>query len=73
MIKKADTPCYKCPDRNVDCHAQCEKYLAFRKSLDETNEMIKKKRDLTEAVNDLNIASYRKGMRDFKKKYRKKG
>ena len=73
MTKKADTPCYKCPDRNFDCHPQCEKYLAFRKSLDETNEMIKKKRDLTEAVNDLNIASYRKGMRDFKKKYRKKG
>ena len=29
-------PCEKdCPDRKVGCHDKCEKYLEFRKKLDE--------------------------------------
>lgn len=73
MMKKVLTPCFECKDRTSICHGQCEKYLDYSKRLNETNEMIKKKRELTQLVNDLNIASYRKGARTFTKKYRKRG
>lgn len=29
--------CYKCADRKIGCHAECEKYLAERKKNDEIN------------------------------------
>lgn len=25
------SPCYKCPNRKLGCHDQCEKYLKYRK------------------------------------------
>lgn len=31
-------PCYKCDDRYPGCHGYCEKYLEYRKKLDEVNE-----------------------------------
>ena len=71
MMKKQETPCYQCPNREIGCHPICEKYLEYSRKLNETNEMIKKKRELTQLVNDLNIASYSKRVRNFKKKYRK--
>lgn len=30
-------PCKDCPDRQVGCHAKCEKYIAFRREKDEQN------------------------------------
>lgn len=24
------TPCYQCPERSETCHAECERYLAYR-------------------------------------------
>ena len=30
-------PCKDCPDRYVGCHSKCEKYLSFRKKLNEHN------------------------------------
>ena len=24
-------PCYKCPDRHIKCHAECEKYKEYTK------------------------------------------
>lgn len=29
------TPCYKCADRTVTCHSECEKYKGWRKELEE--------------------------------------
>ena len=29
-------PCYKCPDRHAGCHAECEKYAAWRRKMDES-------------------------------------
>ena len=38
--------CYQCEDRHLHCHAECEKYKAFRKELDERNDkIIKAKND----------------------------
>lgn len=32
-----NTPCFHCPDRAADCHARCERYLAFRDMRAEQN------------------------------------
>ena len=37
------SPCKHCPDRVVGCHASCEKYINFRKALDERNEEIRRR------------------------------
>lgn len=34
----ADPGCKDCPDRHVGCHSDCERYLEFRKKLDELRE-----------------------------------
>jgi len=34
LIKKPVNPCYKCEDRVVGCHAECEKYISYRKEQD---------------------------------------
>ena len=31
-------PCKDCADRDVGCHAKCERYLAYRTELDAINE-----------------------------------
>lgn len=31
-------PCHKCKDRSAECHAVCEKYLAFSKEASELRE-----------------------------------
>ena len=28
-MKKAISPCYKCEERHVGCHGQCEKYQEY--------------------------------------------
>lgn len=30
-------PCFNCEDRKAGCHSVCEKYIAYRKELDEFN------------------------------------
>ena len=37
--------CYKCEDRNSDCHTYCEKYKSFRKKRDAELEVIKKSKN----------------------------
>lgn len=32
-------PCLNCEDRQIGCHAVCEKYIQFRKELDEVNRL----------------------------------
>lgn len=35
---KKEIPCQpSCKDRSATCHAKCEKYMAYRKKLDEYN------------------------------------
>ena len=35
--------CYGCEDRHVGCHAECEKYRAWRSDLDEYKSKVWKK------------------------------
>lgn len=32
-----NSPCYKCFDRVLNCHADCEKYKNYREELDKLN------------------------------------
>jgi hypothetical protein len=38
------SPCKNCVDRHLKCHSTCEKYLAFRKELDDLREVVEKKK-----------------------------
>jgi hypothetical protein len=38
---KPKPPCLDCKDRYVGCHVKCEKYIEFRKSLDDHNRIVK--------------------------------
>ena len=38
------SPCKDCADRQVGCHAKCEKYLAYRTELDAAREQRDKER-----------------------------
>lgn len=42
-------PCRDCTERKVGCHSTCEKYLAFRKRVDDWH----KKRELAHASEPL--------------------
>lgn len=35
MNKPAKNLCFKCEERVVGCHSQCEKYKQFRRDMDE--------------------------------------
>jgi len=34
-----DNPCSGCKDREIGCHSTCDKYLDFRKRLEEKKEL----------------------------------
>ena len=38
------SPCKDCVDRQVGCHSTCEKYIAFRKELDDLHEVVERKK-----------------------------
>ena len=38
---KPKPPCHNCENRHIGCHAECEKYIDFRKKLDDYNEVVK--------------------------------
>lgn len=40
LITETICPCKGCDERTVTCHGTCEKYLAWRKDLDEKNRKI---------------------------------
>ncbi len=35
------SPCFECEERKVGCHAECVRYLEWRKKKDEQNEAVK--------------------------------
>lgn len=37
--------CYGCEDRHVGCHAECERYRAWRSELTEYKERVRKKKE----------------------------
>ena len=67
-MSKPQSPCYKCSDRNLGCHATCDKYIKFRKDCDEYNQMIKDikyKEDMTYSASNA-VRRHVKSMRTKK-------
>lgn len=54
LVEGSKCPCYKCDDRYPACHSYCEKYLAYRKILDDVNERVRLDKKL---ANDLFLSS----------------
>lgn len=44
-MKQPMSPCLDCECRYISCHASCEKYINFRRFLDNYNEIVKDNRD----------------------------
>ena len=49
------SPCYKCEERHDLCHSHCEKYIAYRKRLDDINEAQRKERETQYALDSYEI------------------
>lgn len=68
-------PCKGCPDRHSLCHANCERYLDFRKELDEISHARRERIDIDYALKRLKYHRYmtRKGggIRDIKERKRR--
>lgn len=43
-LPKGKAPCRGCDDRTVGCHSQCDKYIQFKKKIDERNDAKYKER-----------------------------
>lgn len=43
-------PCYKCPDRNAECHATCEKWRAYEVERNKEYERIGKEKELARVL-----------------------
>ena len=65
---KPQSPCYKCEDRRVGCHAECERYSAYRAKLEAWREVVMAEQ-MKEAIADSVMITTAKKM----KKYREKG
>lgn len=50
-------PCLNCKDRSVGCHSTCDKYINFRKELDNHNEKIHNEKELANANRSYVIKS----------------
>lgn len=37
--KNTSVPCYKCTDRHMNCHSECNKYSEYKKETDRVNEI----------------------------------
>ena len=42
MMNLDTRPCFKCKERHLLCHSECERYAAYRKDLDAFNAAMKK-------------------------------
>jgi hypothetical protein len=38
LTSRVVSPCYKCSDRSVGCHAECEKYKKYRTEVEAIQE-----------------------------------
>lgn len=48
-------PCNNCKDRFPSCHVTCEKYITFKKELDEWKTNINKERNLQLSLDSISI------------------
>lgn len=58
------SPCKDCKGRHMLCHSECDKYLEYRRKLDEINEKLA----FENMVDGYNIDSVRKAVKRNNKK-----
>jgi len=46
-------PCYQCPDHNLGCHADCDRYKAYRADRDAQNAQRRRDHDRIQAHLDM--------------------
>lgn len=51
-----NAPCKDCSDRQVGCHSACEKYLDFRKEVDEINKIKFAEKEQRRFIAEHNLA-----------------
>lgn len=56
-------PCYKCLDRHISCHADCEKYIKWSRKLEERRQKIIEVRNAESLVTAHVINSINKNKR----------
>lgn len=62
-------PCKDCPDRNSECHCQCDRYIEFKNQLEET----KKKKEEQNRINNICSSLVDNRMKSLKKKQVQRG
>lgn len=72
MTSKSDNPCKDClaPVRHIGCHANCEKYLAWKKAYDEWNNKVFNERSKSRAVDKYLIDRSLKTKAEYRRKSR---
>ena len=53
-------PCYKCDDRSIGCHSQCEKYIKWAGDKRELNKIITRERNIDALVIGHVVSSIRR-------------
>lgn len=49
--KKA--PCYQCPDRQLGCHGTCEKYLEYKRTMQEIDDATAENKEVRAYIANL--------------------
>lgn len=62
---KPQSPCYKCKERELGCHSNCEKYADYCDALDEWNRTVRAEKTKAKDATALRQETY---LRTHKKK-----
>lgn len=62
------SPCYKCEERNADCHSTCEKYLEYHAKNKERLELKKKQFAQEHDEREFKILQYQKFQKNKRRK-----
>lgn len=64
---RSDTnPCYKCTDRDEECHGKCKEYKKWNDGHVEEREAIRRAKIAEKEVTAVRMASYDKGRKRLK-------
>jgi hypothetical protein len=56
-------PCFNCSNRSIACHAECERYKAYRNEKDAVNADVYRQRMLRNELDNYSIAIHTKRKR----------
>ena len=66
--KKEKSGCYKCPDRTPGCHGSCERYLAWKKELQERQAQMYREKMRGDAADGVIADGFRKRKQEWRKR-----